>query len=47
MRMKDGTTHYAYTLQTARDIKAGFTISQRITQEKNYKGTLKIYLKTE
>ena len=45
MRMKDGTSHYAYTLQTARDIKTGFTISQRITQEKNDKGTLKDALK--
>ena len=41
MHMKDGTTRYAYTLQTARDIKTGFIVSQRVTQEKNDKGTLK------
>ena len=40
MRMKDDTSHYAYTLQTVRDVKFGFTVSQRITQEKNDKGTL-------
>ena len=40
MKMKDGTSRYAYTLQTVRDLKTGFTISQRITQEKNDKGAL-------
>lgn len=40
MRMKDDTSHYTYTLQTVRDVKFGFTVSQRITQEKNDKGTL-------
>ena len=40
MRMKDDTSHYAYTLQSVRDVKFGFTVSQRITQEKNDKGTL-------
>lgn len=34
MKMKDGTSRYAYTLQTVRDVKTGFTVSQRITQEK-------------
>ena len=34
MKMKDDTSRYAYTLQTVRDVKTGFTISQRITQEK-------------
>lgn len=38
--MKDETSRYAYTLQTVRDLKTGFTISQRITQEKNDKGAL-------
>lgn len=37
MKMKDGTSRYAYTLQTVRDVKTGFTVSQRITQEKNDK----------
>ena len=40
MKMKDGTSRYAYTLQTVRDVKTGFTVSQRITQEKNDKKTL-------
>ena len=40
MKMKDETSRYAYTLQTVRDLKTGFTISQRITQEKNDKGAL-------
>ena len=34
MKMKDDTSRYAYTLQTVCDVKTGFTISQRITQEK-------------
>lgn len=40
MKMKDDTSRYAYTLQTVRDVKTGFTVSQRITQEKNDKQTL-------
>ena len=44
MKMKDGTSCYAYTVQTVRDIKTGFTISQRVTQEKNDKNTLEFAL---
>lgn len=44
MKMKDGTSCYAYTVQTVRDIKTGFTISQRVTQEKNDKNTLEFVL---
>ena len=44
MKMKDGTSRYAYTVQTVRDIKTGFTISQRVTQEKNDKNTLEFAL---
>ena len=44
MKMKDQTSRYAYTVQTVRDIKTGFTISQRVTQEKNDKNTLEFAL---
>ena len=44
MKMKDGTSCYAYTVQIVRDIKTGFTISQRVTQEKNDKNTLELAL---
>ena len=40
MKMKDKTSTYAYTVQTVRDIKTGFTVSQRVTQEKNDKNAL-------
>jgi hypothetical protein len=33
--MKDGRSRYAYTVQTVRDIKNGFIVSQEVTQEKN------------
>lgn len=42
--MKDRTSRYAYTVQTVRDIKTGFTVSQRVTQEKNDKNTLEFAL---
>lgn len=35
MIMKDHTSRYAYTIQTVRDIKKGFILSQEVTQEKN------------
>ena len=40
MKMKDRTSRYAYTVQTVRDIKTGFTVSQRVTHEKNDKNAL-------
>jgi len=40
MKMKDQTSRYAYTVQTVRDIKTGFTVSQRVTLEKNDKNAL-------
>lgn len=35
MLMKDHISRYAYTIQTVRDIKTGFILSQEVTQEKN------------
>lgn len=40
MKMKDGTSKYAYMVQTVRDIKTGFVISQEVSQEKNDKHAL-------
>lgn len=40
MKMKDGTSRYAYTVQTIRDIKTGIVLSQRATQEKNDKNAM-------
>ena len=37
MRMKDDTVRYGYTLQVARDVKNGFVIANKVTQEKNDK----------
>ena len=37
MRMKDDTTAYGYTVQTVRDVYTGYTIVQKVTQEKNDK----------
>ena len=34
MHMKDGTTRYAYLLQTVKDVKTGLTIMQRLVQDK-------------
>lgn len=41
MHMKNGTKRFAYLLQTVKDVKTGFTIMQKVVQDKTDRYQLK------